>query len=74
MKRHTLVLAAVLTVAALVVPLSAAGAATTSAKANGPVVKIGVLLPINSPTAANPDNGDAFKAAVAAFNKRGGLG
>ena len=34
----------------------------------------GMLAPITSPTAANPDQGEAFKAAVAAFNKRGGLG
>jgi ABC-type branched-subunit amino acid transport system substrate-binding protein len=33
-----------------------------------------MIAPITSPTAANPDQGEAFKAAVAAFNKRGGLG
>ena len=42
--------------------------------AAGPVVKIGMIAPITSPTAANPDQGEAFKAAVAAFNKRGGIG
>jgi len=33
-----------------------------------------MIAPITSPTAANPDQGEAFKAAVAAFNKRGGIG
>jgi ABC-type branched-subunit amino acid transport system substrate-binding protein len=58
----------------LATPFGAAGASTPNGKASGPVVKIGMLAPITSPTAANPDQGEAFKAAVAAFNKRGGLG
>jgi ABC-type branched-subunit amino acid transport system substrate-binding protein len=64
----------VLCTAALAVPLGAAGASAPSGKSSGPVVKVGMLAPITSPTAANPDQGEAFKAAVAAFNKRGGLG
>jgi ABC-type branched-subunit amino acid transport system substrate-binding protein len=32
------------------------------------------MQPITSATAANPDTGEAFKAAIAAFNKRGGAG
>jgi len=55
-------------------PLQSASASVRSAAAAGPIVKIGMIAPITSPTAANPDQGEAFKAAVAAFNKRGGLG
>ncbi len=57
-----------------VVPFPAAGAAAPTAAASGTVVKVGMIAPITSPTAANPDQGEAFKAAVAAFNRRGGLG
>jgi ABC-type branched-subunit amino acid transport system substrate-binding protein len=55
-------------------PLQPASAAVDTAAAAGPVVKVGMIAPITSPTAANPDQGEAFKAAVAGFNKRGGLG
>jgi branched-chain amino acid transport system substrate-binding protein len=62
-------------VAVLSVPLTAAGAsAPAGGKATGPVVKVGIMQPITSATAANPDTGEAFKAAIAAFNKRGGAG
>src|SRR6476469_48200 len=59
---------------ALAVPLGQAGASTGSGKSATTVIKVGMLAPISSLTAANPDQGEAFKAAVAAFNKRGGLG
>jgi ABC-type branched-subunit amino acid transport system substrate-binding protein len=71
--RATTALLAVAT-ALLVIPLPTAGASVPGAAASGPVVKVGMIAPITSPTAANPDQGEAFKAAVAAFNKRGGLG
>ena len=58
----------------MALPLQPAGATVGGAAATGPVVKVGMIAPITSPTAANPDQGEAFKAAVAAFNKRGGLG
>jgi len=59
--------------ATLGIPLRAANASVRVA-ASGPVVKVGMLAPITSATAANPDQGEAFKAAVAAINKRGGVG
>src|SRR3954469_17518598 len=70
-RRSALVL---LGAALLALPLQSASAAVQGAAAAGPVVKIGMIAPITSPTAANPDQGEAFKAAVAAFNKRGGIG
>ena len=74
-RRRSLVAVLVLAGAiALLLPLTRAGASAPSGKSTAPVVKIGMLAPITSPTAANPDQGEAFKAAVAAFNKRGGLG
>src|SRR5262249_11881722 len=54
--------------------LNVGSASAQSGKSPAPVVKVGMLAPISSLTAANPDQGEAFKAAVAAFNKRGGLG
>jgi len=68
------ILLLVLAVTLLVGPLLPAATAAPAAGASGPVVKVGMIAPITSPTAANPDQGEAFKAAVAAFNKRGGLG
>ena len=64
----------VMTAALLAMPIQSASASVHRAAASGPVVKVGMIAPITSPTAANPDQGEAFKAAVAAFNKRGGLG
>ena len=72
MRGRVLVLVAVLCVAALVLPLGAASAAAP-AKATGPIVKVGVMLPIQA-TIANPDAGDAFKASISAFNNRKGIG
>jgi ABC-type branched-subunit amino acid transport system substrate-binding protein len=69
-----LVLVPALCVAMLALPSSLAGASTRAAPAKGPVVKVGILSPVTSATAANPDTADAFSAAVAAFNKRGGAG
>ena len=54
-----------LLVAAVLVPVQAAAASAPTASADGPVVKVGMIAPITSPTAANPDQGEAFKAAVA---------
>ena len=63
-------------IAASLVLMSAPAASHTArgTPAKGPVVKVGMIAPITSPTAANPDQGEAFEAAVAAFNKRGGAG
>jgi ABC-type branched-subunit amino acid transport system substrate-binding protein len=72
MRKPALVLA--ICGAMLAVPLGAAGAGAQSGKATGPPIKVGIMQPITSPTAANPDTGDAFRAAIAAFNKRGGAG
>src|SRR5262249_14925684 len=71
--RHWLVLAA-LVCATVALPLNVGSASAQSGKSSASVVKVGMLAPISSLTAANPDQGEAFKAAVAAFNKRGGLG
>src|SRR5207245_7975165 len=73
MRGRVLVLMAVLCVAALALPLGAASAAAPAAKATGPIVKVGVMLPIQA-TIANPDAGDAFKASINAFNNRKGIG
>ena len=70
----TRVLLVVAVATLLALPLQSAAASAPTASAAGPVVKVGMIAPITSPTAANPDQGEAFKAAVAAFNKRGGLG
>jgi ABC-type branched-subunit amino acid transport system substrate-binding protein len=72
MRKRELVV--VICVAALALPLSAAGASTRAKPASGPIVKVGILAPITSPTAANPETDDAFNAAIAALNKRGGAG
>jgi ABC-type branched-subunit amino acid transport system substrate-binding protein len=69
-----LVLVSLLSVAMLALPSTAASASTHAAPANGPVIKVGILTPTTSATAANPDTADAFNAAIAAFNKRGGAG
>jgi branched-chain amino acid transport system substrate-binding protein len=52
------------------VPLNVAGAGVTPKE----VVKLGIISPVTSETASNPDTGDAFLAAIKAFNKRGGVG
>jgi branched-chain amino acid transport system substrate-binding protein len=75
MRKRVLVLA--FCAATLAVPVHAAGASAPAGGgggATGPAIKVGIMAPITSPTAANPDTGDAFEAAVAAFNKRGGAG
>lgn len=75
-RRPSIWAVAVLVVATgvLGLPVTTAGASVESAAATGPAVKVGMIAPITSPTAANPDQGEAFKAAATAFNKRGGLG
>lgn len=59
----------VVLVAMLAVPLQAARAGESA-----DVVKIGMIAPITGATTSNPDAGDAFEAAIEAFNKRGGAG
>jgi ABC-type branched-subunit amino acid transport system substrate-binding protein len=61
-------------VAAVAIPLSAASASTPSAAATGPVVKVGMIYSLTGPLASAPEVKDALLAAVAAFNKRGGVG
>jgi branched-chain amino acid transport system substrate-binding protein len=61
-------------VAMLAVPLGSAGASAQSGGGSTTVVKLGIITPKTSQTAANPDTGDAFLAAIKAFNKRGGVG
>ena len=61
-------------VTAVAVPVGAAGASSHSAQASKPVVKVGMMAAITSPIGGNPDTKDAFQAAIAAFNKRGGVG
>ena len=60
--------------AALVIPINAAGASAPSAAASGPVVKVGMIYSLTGPLASSPSVKDALLAAVAAFNKRGGVG
>ena len=61
-------------VAALAIPINAAGASAPSAAASGPVVKVGMIYSLTGPLAASPEVKDALLASVAAFNKRGGVG
>lgn len=58
-----------LSTAMLAVPLNTAGAGQAAE-----VVKLGIITPKTSATASNPDTGDAFLAAIKAFNKRDGVG
>ena len=69
MKRLLPVMLTVALGAMFTAPLSA-----TSAGAAKEVVKIGMIAPITGATTSNPDAADAFKAAIKAFNKRGGVG
>jgi ABC-type branched-subunit amino acid transport system substrate-binding protein len=64
----------VILVAIITIPLSTASASAPRGGATKEVVKVGIITPVSSPTAANPDSGDAFNAAIKAFNKRGGVG
>jgi len=61
-------------VAAVAIPFSAASASTPSAAASGPAVKVGMIYSLTGPLASSPEMKDAFAAAIAAFNKRGGAG
>jgi branched-chain amino acid transport system substrate-binding protein len=63
-----------LLVTAVAVPASPVGAASNSAQASEPPVKVGMIAAITSPIGGNQDTKDAFLAAIAAFNKRGGVG
>ena len=61
-------------VAALATPLVATSAAAQSGSSSAPVVKVGMITSLTGPLASNPEVKDALLAAVAAFNKRGGVG
>lgn len=61
-------------VAALGIPLAAASASAQSGGSSAATVKIGMIYPLTGPLAANQAEKDALLAAVAAFNKRGGVG
>jgi ABC-type branched-subunit amino acid transport system substrate-binding protein len=72
-RRKRLLIPLVLIVA-VALPLGPAGASAPTRQASGKTVKIGMIAPITGATTANPDTGDAFEAAIKAFNKRGGVG
>jgi branched-chain amino acid transport system substrate-binding protein len=71
---RTQVLVVAVCAGVLAAPVGTASAAARRAPADGPPIKVGIMAPITSATAANPGTGDAFKAAIAALNKRGGAG
>jgi branched-chain amino acid transport system substrate-binding protein len=71
--RRALLAVLVVSLAAIVVPFGSASASAPAAAANGPVVKVGMINAVSGPI-ANPDVKEAFLAAIAAFNKRGGAG
>src|SRR5687767_4880589 len=58
----------------LAIPTSSAGASAPAGEGGGETVKVGMIYPISGATSSNPDAGDAFEAAIKAFNKRGGVG
>jgi branched-chain amino acid transport system substrate-binding protein len=64
----------VVLIAAVAVPVNVIAASAQSGSASGPPVKVGMIAAITSPIGGNPDTADAFTAAIAAFNKRGGAG
>jgi branched-chain amino acid transport system substrate-binding protein len=64
-------------VAAVAIPFGATFGATSAAaqsSSSAPVVKIGMITSLTGPLASNPEVKDSLLAAVAAFNKRGGVG
>ena len=61
-------------VAAMAIPFSAASVSAQSTTSGAGVVKVGMITSLTGPLAANPEVKDALLAAVAAFNKRGGVG
>ncbi len=71
-RMRVVVLAAL--VVAVAIPFDAAAASTQSAKASGPVVKVGMIYSLTGPLASTPEVKDAMLASIAAFNKRGGVG
>ncbi len=76
MRNRTILIVAVLAVVVVsLVPLSGTGVASTRAqKADGPVVKVGFMTPVESEGVSNPQDPDAIKAATKYFNKQGGAG
>ena len=49
-------------------PIECTPITASTAKATGPVVKIGMLMPVQSAQVSNPDNVDVFKVTIAAIN------
>jgi branched-chain amino acid transport system substrate-binding protein len=72
-RRKPLLIPLVLTVV-LALSVGPAGASAPTGQASGETVKVGMIAPITGATTANPDAGDAFRAAIKGFNKRGGVG
>src|SRR4051812_13555118 len=60
-------------VAAVAIPFGATSASAQSSSST-PVVKVGMITSLTGPLASNPEVKDSLLAAVAAFNKRGGVG
>jgi ABC-type branched-subunit amino acid transport system substrate-binding protein len=63
-----------LLVAAVAIPVSAASGSAQSGGSSATPVKVGMITSLTGPLAANPEVKDSLLAAVAAFNKRGGVG
>src|SRR3954465_11034328 len=79
--RSVKVLVAVMACGLLGAMLAPSGGAATSLVPNNgpcakskPVVKLGLITVFDSPVLHLKDQADAAKAAIAAFNKRGGVG
>lgn len=61
-------------ITAVAMPVGPLAASSRSGKASGPPVKVGMMYAITSPIGGNVEAKEAFEAAIAAFNKRGGVG
>jgi ABC-type branched-subunit amino acid transport system substrate-binding protein len=71
-RARALVLALLMIMVAL--PVTAVGASVRSGQSSAAPVKVGMIYAITSPLGGNPAARDAFQAAIATFNKRGGVG
>ena len=74
MCKRVLVLLSCLAVVTVLLPLASASGSAPEGQGAAEVVKIGILTPVESAGVSNPDDPDAFQAAIAWFNKRGGAG
>jgi ABC-type branched-subunit amino acid transport system substrate-binding protein len=74
MCKRVLALLSSLAVVTALLPLASASGSTPKGQDASEVVKIGILTPVESAGVSNPDDPDAFQAAIAWFNKRGGAG